>query len=138
MEKQDCIFCKIAKGTMEAAVVFENSEFKVILDAFPSGKGHTLIIPKEHITNIYEIDGDTAGKLFGLATHVAKALKKVLNCDGINIIQNNEEAAGQTVFHLHMHIIPRFKNDGLKFAWETKQYSKEEMEEIAKLIGNEI
>ena len=138
MDKHDCIFCKISKGAMTADVIFENSEFKVILDAFPSGKGHTLIMPKEHIENIYEIDSDTAGKLFALATQVARALKKVLGCDGINILQNNEAAAGQTVNHFHMHIIPRYTDDELSFKWKTQTYTDEEKKEIARLIGTQI
>lgn len=138
MIKHNCIFCSIANGIMESATIFENAEFKVILDAFPSGKGHTLIMPKEHIENIYEMDGETGGKLFALATHVAKALKTVLGCEGMNILQNNGEVAGQTVMHFHLHLIPRFANDGLKFQWETKKFTKEELGQIAEIIAKEI
>lgn len=129
--KQGCLFCSIAHGAMESATVFENSEFKVILDKFPGAKGHTLIMPKEHIDDIYDLDVETAGKLFALTTVVAKALKSVLNCDGMNILQNNGKIAGQTVMHFHMHLIPRFDNDGLDFAWETKQFTDTELEAIA-------
>lgn len=123
---------------MESATIFENSEFKVILDAFPAVKGHTLIIPKQHIENIYEINAETAGKLFTLATEVARALKKVYKCDGMNILQNNGKVAGQTVFHFHLHLIPRFSDDGISFGWDTKKFTKEEFEEIAANIAKEI
>ena len=138
MSQQKCIFCSIVSGEIPSATIYENSEFKVILDAFPSGKGHTLILPKEHIENIYDIDGETAGKLFAFATVVARALRKVLNCDGMNLIQNNGEVAGQTVFHFHMHLIPRFKGDGLKFNWPTQKFTSEEMQHLAEEIGRNI
>jgi histidine triad (HIT) family protein len=136
--KQNCLFCSIANGFMESATIFENSEFKVILDKFPGAKGHTLIIPKEHIENIYEMDVETAGKLFALATIVAKALKEVFNCDGMNILQNNGEAAGQTVFHFHLHLIPRFEKDGLCFNWDTIKFTDDQLSEIANSIAKEL
>lgn len=138
MKKSDCLFCKIAAGELESATVFESNDFRVILDKFPSGKGHTLIMPKEHIENIYELDGDTAGKMFGLVAVVAKALKKVLNCDGMNILQNNGEIAGQTVMHFHIHLIPRFVDDGIDFHWATKQFTDEDMEAFVAEIAKEI
>lgn len=138
MSQHQCIFCSIASGEIPSATIYENSEFKVILDVYPSGKGHALIFPKEHIENIYELDGETAGKLFAFVTVVARALKKVLNCDGMNIIQNNGSIAGQTVFHFHMHLIPRFEGDGLKFSWPTKQFTTEELEHLAQEIGKSI
>jgi histidine triad (HIT) family protein len=118
--------------------VFESQEFRVILDKFPSGKGHTLILPKEHFNDIYDLDAETAGKLFGLATVVAKAIKKVTGCDGLNILQNNGVAAGQTVMHFHLHLIPRFENDGLKFNWPTQAFDDEELVAISEEIGKEI
>jgi len=136
--KQNCIFCNIINGSIPSEVIFENSEFKVILDSYPASKGHTLIIPKEHIDNIYEMDGDTAGKLFALATVIAKTLKKVLKCDGLNIIQNNGKASGQTVFHFHMHLIPRWEDDGLQLGWATKKFTQEELHEVASMISKEI
>lgn len=136
--KQGCLFCNIANGMMESATIFENSEFRVILDKFPGAKGHTLIIPKEHIEDIYDLDAETAGKLFALATIVAKSLKKILNCDGMNLLQNNGIIAGQTVFHFHLHLIPRYNNDGLKFAWETMKFSDDELGAIAAEIKKEL
>lgn len=134
----DCVFCSIVKNIIPSATIYENSEFKVILDAFPSGAGHTLIMPKEHIENIFEMDVEMAGKLFAFATVVARAIKEILDCDGMNIIQNNGEAAGQTIGHFHLHLIPRFKGDGLSFTWPTKRFSQEDMEKLAKEIGKNI
>lgn len=134
----DCLFCKIASGEFGSATIFENHEFRVILDKFPSGKAHTLILPKEHIENIYDLDVDTAGKIFALATEVARAIKIVTGCEGMNILQNNGAIAGQTVMHFHLHLIPRFENDGLKFNWPTQAFSDEELNAIAAELGKEI
>lgn len=136
--KQGCLFCNIANGVMESSTVFENSEFRVILDKFPGAKGHTLIMPKEHIENIYELDAEKAGKMFALATVVAKAIKKVTKCEGLNILQNNGACSGQTVLHIHLHLIPRFENDGIRFGWETQKFSEDELDQIAMEIKKEI
>lgn len=136
--KQGCLFCSIASGAMESATIFENSEFKVILDKFPGARGHTLIMPKEHYDDIYDLDAETAGKMFALATIVAKALKNVFKCDGMNLLQNNGAVAGQTVMHFHMHLIPRFEDDGLKFAWETKKFTDDELDDIAASIKTHL
>ena len=93
MIKEDCLFCKIAKGEIHSATVYEDSHFTVILDVNPATKGHCLIIPKEHFDNIYDLDGETAGKLFALATCIARAMKDALKCDGLNLVQNNGEVA---------------------------------------------
>lgn len=137
---QGCLFCSIANGAMESATIFENSEFRVILDKFPGAKGHTLIMPKEHYEDIYDIDVETAGKLFGLATIVAKALKGVLKCDGLNVLQNNGSIAGQTVMHFHIHLIPRFNGDDLdaRFKWKTMEFSDEELDSIASEIKKQF
>ena len=89
MKKEDCIFCKIANGEIPSATIFEDRDFRVMLDIGPATRGHVLILTKEHYDNIYEIDAETAGKLFSLASVIARAMKKVLNCDGMNILQNN-------------------------------------------------
>ena len=107
----DCIFCKIANGEIPSSTIYEDDMFRVILDLSPATKGHALIIPKNHMANIFEMDESTAGKVFVLASRIAKAMKEALHCDGLNIVQNNGEIAGQTVFHFHMHIIPRYEGD---------------------------
>ena len=132
MGKDDCIFCKIANGEIPSATVYEDSICRVILDVNPANKGHALIIPKEHYDDIYSMDADTASKIFTIATEVAKAQKAELNPDGLNIIQNNGAAAGQTVFHFHMHLIPRYlnaKNNDI-LSWSHETFSPEEMAEI--------
>lgn len=134
----DCLFCKIASGEFESATIFDNHEFRVILDKFPSGKAHTLIMPKEHVENIYDLDADTAGKLFALATEIARAIKNITGCDGLNILQNNGSVAGQTVMHFHLHLIPRFEGDELDFHWPTKSISDDELNDLAAEIGRQI
>lgn len=128
---KDCLFCKIAKGELKSATIFENGDFRVIMDRFPSGKGHALILTKEHFDDIYQMDAETAAKLFALASEVSKAVKKATSCDGMNILQNNGEAAGQTVKHFHLHLIPRYENDGFALPWQTKQVSEEELADLA-------
>lgn len=134
MKKEDCIFCKIISGDIPSNTIYENSEFKVIMDIAPASKGHVLIIPKEHYANIYDIDVETAGRLFQFATVVARALKKALNCDGMNILQNNGLIAGQTVFHFHMHLIPRYEGDTVTVKWEEHPMEAADMEQLRKEI----
>ena len=138
MKKDDCIFCKIANNEIPSATIYENSDFRVILDIAPASVGHALIITKEHYNDIYDMDADTAAKLFSLGTAVARALKDQLQCDGLNIIQNNGEAAGQTVRHFHMHLIPRYIGDQVNFSWDPKESDSIELAELAKLIRKRI
>ena len=134
MKKEDCVFCKIVSGDIPSNTIYENSEFKVIMDASPAAKGHVLVLPKEHYKDIYDIDAETAGKLFQLAAVVARALKEVLNCDGLNILQNNGVIAGQTVFHFHMHLIPRYEGDDVTVKWKEHSMDAEEMDQLRKDI----
>ena len=134
MRDDNCIFCKLANGEIPTATIYEDDEFKVILDLGPATKGHALILPKEHYANIYEIDEEVAGRAFKLAKKMVTKLTEVLGCDGYNIVQNNGEAAGQTVFHFHMHLIPRYENDGQHILWNPGESTPEELEEIRKTI----
>lgn len=134
MMRDDCIFCKIASGKIPSATIYEDNHFRVFMDINPATKGHCLIVPKEHFDNIYDLDAETAGKLFSLATMIARTLKKVLKCDGLNIVQNNGEVAGQTVFHFHMHLLPRYENDGLSLLVEQGPGNMEEIEALRKEI----
>lgn len=138
MADKDCIFCKIANGEIPSATIYENSDFRVILDVAPANRGHALIIPKEHFKDIFDIDAVTAGKLFSLATEVARAMKSVLHCDGLNIVQNNGLIAGQTVFHFHLHLIPRYEGDGIKLTWEQHESDSTDLQELAKEIRKKI
>lgn len=138
MKKQDCIFCRIISGEIQSTTIYENSKFKVIMDIAPANKGHVLILPKEHYDNIYDIDTATAGELFELAVMTARALKSVLDCDGMNILQNNGTVAGQTVFHFHMHIIPRYEGDTVNIGWKELSYEDGEMEQLREAIRKEM
>ena len=131
MEKDDCIFCKIAAGEIPSRKIYEDSDLIAIMDLNPTSKGHSLIIPKEHCTNIYDIDEDIAAKVMKTAKKLATKMTVALNCDGFNLLQNNGETAGQTMFHFHMHLIPRYKdadNNMLKFT--SVSFSDEEMDSI--------
>lgn len=130
----DCIFCKLANGVFGSATVYEDEDFRAILDIAPAAKGHVLILPKKHMANLYEVDDNVASKALFLASRIAKAQKKALGCDGVNLLQNNEEAAGQSVFHLHFHLIPRFSEDNVNIPWKTLSYADGEAEEYAEKI----
>lgn len=133
---EDCIFCKIANGVFGSATVYEDDDFRAVLDIAPAAKGHVLLLPKKHMANIFEIDPDTASKALGVASKIAAAQKKALNCDGVNLLQNNGEAAGQSVFHLHIHMIPRYNGDEVTIPWKTLSYSDGEAEEYAARISS--
>lgn len=132
MKDTNCIFCKLANGEIPTNAIYEDEDFKVILDASPASRGHSLILPKEHYANIYEIESETLGKAIKLAQKIIAHETEVLGCDGYNIVQNNGEIAGQTVFHFHMHLIPRYKeedNAGV-IEWNHLELPDEEMREI--------
>ncbi len=134
MMKDDCIFCKLANGVFDTNVIYEDEDFTVILDVNPATRGHALILPKEHYANIYEIDDETAGKAFRLAKKLSTQMTEKLNCDGFNILQNNGEAAGQTVFHFHMHLIPRYKDDKALLQWKPGKPSEDELKALRDML----
>ncbi len=136
--KEDCIFCKIANGGIPSATIYEDRYFRVILDISPANMGHALILPKEHFDNVYDMDPEIGSKVFVLAGKVAQCLKEELQCDGINILQNNEEAAGQTVFHFHMHIIPRYEGDAVQMGWQPGKTDQESLAALAERIGEKL
>lgn len=136
MSDDNCIFCKIANGDIPSKVLYEDDEFKMILDLGPATKGHALILPKNHYHNLYELPDETAGKVMLLAKKMAIHMTEKLNCDGFNLVQNNGEAAGQTVFHFHLHLIPRYKEDGQTLGWKPLELSQDELEEIRTIIIN--
>lgn len=140
MKDENCIFCKLASGAISSNTIYEDDLFRVILDASPASKGHALIIPKEHYANLYEIDTEVAGEAMKLAKKLAIHMTRVLKCDGFNLVQNNGEVAGQTVFHFHLHLIPRYndmKNDNV-LVWNHETYTQEEMKEICMEITKEL
>ena len=130
MRDENCIFCKLANGVFPTATIYEDEDFRVILDLGPASKGHALILPKEHYANLYELSDEVAAKVLVVAKKVITKMTEVLGCDGYNLVQNNGEAAGQTVFHFHMHLIPRYKDDQVGLGWNMGQLTDEDKEEI--------
>lgn len=127
---KECIFCKIAKGEIPSATLYEDEEFRVILDLGPANKGHALILPKAHYENLYDLPDEMAAHAMILAKKIATKMKGILNCDGYNLVQNNGEAAGQTVFHFHMHLIPRYTDDHAEITWTPGTLTSEDRDEI--------
>lgn len=134
MRKDDCIFCKIAAGDIPSATLYEDDDFRVILDIEPASKGHALILPKEHYANLYELDDELAAKALVLAKKMITKLTDVLGCEGYNVLQNNGTAAGQTVFHFHIHLVPRYKDDNVKIGWKMGKLTDDVKAEILKAM----
>ena len=130
MVNDNCIFCKLANGVFETNTLYEDDDFRVIFDASPATKGHVLILPKEHAANVFELSEETASKVFVLAKKIATVLKEVTGCEGVNILQNNGEIAGQTVFHFHLHMIPRYKGDEVGLGWKMGELTEEDKQDI--------
>ncbi len=135
---KDCIFCKIANGEIPTRTLYEDEDFRVILDADPATKGHALILPKKHFHDIFNLDEDIAKKVFVLAVKMAKEMEDTLKCDGFNILQNNGIDGGQTVFHFHMHLIPRYKNDDIGLKAKEKAPINYDLGDIEKIIKREV
>ncbi len=127
---ENCIFCKIANGEIPSYTVYEDDAFRAILDAAPANEGHTLIIPKTHHENIFDLPEDLARKVVVIAQKIALLQKERLQCDGVNIMQNNGELAGQTVMHYHMHVIPRFEGDNHFLPWKPKEATPQQQQAI--------
>ena len=122
-----CIFCKIASGEIPSNTIYEDDNFRVILDLGPATKGHALVLPKAHYADLFEIPEETLAGAAAVGKKVAATMKKTLGCDGLNLVQNNGEAAGQTVMHFHLHVIPRYKNDGQHILWKPTSPTPEEL-----------
>lgn len=134
----NCIFCKILRNEILSSTVYEDDKFRAIMDIGPISKGHVILLAKEHTANLLEADDTLLAAALPAAKKVAKAVKKTVGCDGINILQNNGEEAGQTVFHLHIHVIPRNKEDGVKLPPPMVKYADGEAAELAKRIAENI
>lgn len=126
----DCAFCKIIAGEIPCYKVYEDDNFLAFLDIYPVNPGHVLVIPKEHHDNVFTLPDELASNYFIIVKKISKIVKDVMNADGININMNNLPAAGQVVFHSHIHVIPRFNGDGLNH-WGSKDINKDEMSLIA-------
>lgn len=138
MKKDDCIFCKIANGEIPSTTLYEDDKFRVILDLAPASKGHALILSKEHFANLYELDDAYAAEVMLLAKKMATAMTEALGADGFNLVQNNGETAGQTVFHFHLHLIPRYSDAPQILEWEQNETTKEQLAEIAKAVAEAL
>ena len=126
MVKDDCIFCKLANGVFPTNALYEDERVKVILDAGPASRGHALILPKNHADNLFELSDEDARHITVVAKKVGKAMMEALNPEGMNVVQNNGEAAGQTVLHYHTHLIPRYNNDEINVSWTPGENSSED------------
>ncbi len=116
-----CIFCKIINGEIPSKKVYEDDDVVAILDISQATKGHTLVLPKKHYANILEIEDDAFIKVMNTTKMLAKKISKNLNAEGVNILNNCNEAAGQTVMHFHVHILPRYNNDDLKLEFTSHE-----------------
>ncbi len=133
-----CIFCKIVKGEIPSSTIYEDENVKVILDIAPAAKGHAILLAKRHVANVFELDAEYAGKIFSTVPKVAAAIKEELGCDGMNILQNNGVEAGQTVFHLHIHFIPRWKDDSINIKWTPGSYADGEAAALAERLREKL
>ncbi len=131
---EGCIFCRIANGEIPSKTIYEDERFRVFLDLGPATKGHALIVPKAHASDLFELPEDTAAAAMKLAKKLGEQMVNNLRADGLNVIQNNGEAAGQTVKHYHLHLIPRYKDDGQHILWNPGEVSPEELDLIAAQI----
>ncbi len=130
----DCLFCKIVEGVVPSRKVYENDDCYAFLDTFPAAKGHTLVIPKQHFTDIHQADAQSYASVAAAAKEVADLLHAKLGSDGTTIFQMNREAGWQTVFHLHMHVIPRWDNDGLHKPWDIAAATDDNLAAVQKEV----
>ena len=130
MRDANCVFCKILDGVIPSVKIYEDEDFAIILDIGPATFGHALVIPKNHYANLYELPEELASKVLVVAKKVVTAMTEVLGCDGYNVLQNNGEVAGQTVFHFHMHLVPRYKDDKVNIKWKPGTLKEEWKKEI--------
>ena len=134
---ENCIFRKIIRKEIPSYAVYEDDDSVAFLDIHPNNPGHTLVIPKKHSENLYDMDDHSLAAVMRTAQKVARAIKAAVKADGVNLAMNNELAAGQAVFHPHIHVIPRFKEDGYRH-WPQKAYKEGEAEQVAASIRSRI
>lgn len=134
MRDENCIFCKIANGEIPSRTLYEDDRFRVILDLGPATKGHALILPKNHYADLFALPEDEAAEAAKLAKKMGAKLVEKLHADGLNVVQNNGETAGQTVKHFHIHLIPRYENDGQHILWNPGKMSDEELDSVAETV----
>lgn len=141
VEMTNCIFCKIIDGTIPSAKIYEDEHVYAFMDIMPVTEGHVLLIPKKHVENVYDFTEDEASHLFAAAPKIANALKAEFKPAGMNLLQNNGAPAGQSVFHFHLHFIPRYDDtDGIQLGWVPKEneYTSERIQELAGAIQERL
>ena len=135
----DCLFCKIINGEIPSTKVYEDEHVFAFMDIMPLTKGHTLLIPKTHCQDLFEMPETVAANLYKAAPKVANAIKAAFNPLGLNTVNNNGAAAGQTVFHYHLHLIPRYdKSDGFMFEWNSKKLDMSEIASYGEQISKHL
>ena len=133
-----CLFCRIVKGEEEAIIVYEDKATMAFMDKYPVNPGHTLVVPKKHYEVIMDMPPSEVGEVFVTVTKVVKAVEEAVKADGVNIIQTNREAAWQHIFHVHIHIVPRFLNDKIRIFWPAKEANVKELARISQEIKERI
>ncbi len=134
----DCIFCAIIAGEIPAATVYEDEHVFAFMDIAPANPGHTLVIPKQHYRNIFDMPIEVGTKIMQAAIPIANAIRDALNPDGLNLFQSNEAAGFQTVFHFHLHLIPRWEDDPLRLPWRPSEGDLEEINNVAAKIRDAL
>ncbi len=134
----DCVFCKIVLGEIFSFKVFESENAFAFLDINPASKGHSLVVPKKHFENFEDVSEQVLKELILSVQRTAKAVKKAVGCSGFNIFVSNGKSAGQVIFHLHFHIVPRFENDSVGLNWNTVSFAEKELEQLALKIKNQF
>ena len=134
MKDQNCIFCKLANGEIPTRMIYEDQDFAAFLDTSPASKGHALLVPKEHYPDLFGMPEELLGKAAVKAKELSERIKEKLGAEGFNIVQNNGRLAGQTVFHFHIHMIPRYAQDGQLIGWKPGSPSEEELDQVLKEI----
>ena len=130
----DCIFCAIVAGEIPAIKVYEDEDVFAFMDIAPANPGHTLVIPKQHYRNIFDMPTEIGSKIMQTAILIANAIRTALKPDGLNLFQSNEAAGFQTVFHFHLHLIPRWEGDPLRLPWRPSEGDTEEIGKVAAKI----
>ena len=134
----NCIFCKIIEGKIPSDTIYEDADFKVIMDISPANRGHAILLAKKHCENLFALEEGIAAKALPVAKKVALAMKEELGFDGLNLLQNNGEVSGQTVLHFHIHLIPRFHEDRVEITWAHGRYADGDAAKLAKAIADRI
>ena len=134
MKDSDCIFCKLANGDIPTRVLYEDEDFTAFLDTAPATRGHALLVPKEHYGDLFSMPEELVGRAFAKAKELAGQIREKAGAEGFNLVQNNGRLAGQTVFHFHIHMIPRYAGDGQGIGWKPGSPADSELDEVLKQL----